>query len=111
MEMLALWLGSIVFSFGMEISRELRMFKDVADAGYKLDVEKLSSFVKEINPDANKITILSILIPIYNVINAFQNDLNYNKVRHMLLDQLYLMDVLDEMSEYEKKSIKRIQPD
>lgn len=107
MNFLVLWLGSTAFSFCMEISRELRMFKDVADAGYKLDVEKLSSFIKEFNPDVNKNTILSMLIPIYNIMNAFQNDLNYNKIRYMLLDQLYIMDVLDEMSEYEKKEYQK----
>lgn len=42
MEFLALWLGTCVASFGMEITNELRMFKDAADAGYKIDVKRLS---------------------------------------------------------------------
>ena len=36
MEFLVFWLGTSIVSFGMEIANELRMFKDVADVGYKV---------------------------------------------------------------------------
>lgn len=102
MEFLVLWLGTSVASFGMEIANELRMFKDAADAGYKVDVKRLSELGKQLNPNASKAILLSMLIPIFNVMQVFQRTIQYNNVRPMILDQLSVIDVLEEMSEIEK---------
>lgn len=102
MEFLVLWLGTSVASFGMEIVNELRMFKDAADAGYKIDVKRLSELGKQLNPNATKATLLSMLIPIFNVMQVFQRTIQYNNVRPMILDQLSVIDALEEMSEIEK---------
>ena len=103
MEFLVLWLGTSVTSFGMEIANELRMFKDVADAGYKIDIKRLSELGKQLNPNATKTTLLSIVIPIYNIIKVLQKIIKYNNARPMVLDQLSVMDALEEMSEMEKQ--------
>lgn len=84
MEFLALWLGTCVASFGMEITNELRMFKDAADAGYKIDVKRLSELEMQLNPNATKETLLSMLIPIFNVMQVFQRTIQYNTI---MLDQ------------------------
>ena len=102
MEFLALWLGTSVASFVMEIANELRMFKDAADAGYKVNVERLSELGKQLNPNATKVTFLSILIPIFNVMQVFQRIIQYNNIRPTILDQLSVIDALEEMSEIEK---------
>ena len=102
MEFLALWLGTCVASFGMEITNELRMFKDAADAGYKIDVKRLSELGMQLNPNATKETLLSMLIPIFNVMQVFQRTIQYNNVRPMILDQLSVIDALEEMTESEK---------
>lgn len=47
MEFLIIWIGTIIISFGMEIATDLRLFKDVADAGYKINLEKLSELQKQ----------------------------------------------------------------
>ena len=54
MELLVLWLGTSITSFCMEMANELRMFKDVADAGYKIDIRRLSDLSKQLNPNASK---------------------------------------------------------
>lgn len=102
MEFLVLWLGTSVASFGMEIANDLRMFKDAADAGYKVDVKRLSELGKQLNPNATKATLLSRLIPIFNVMQVFQRTIQYNNVRPMILDQLSVINALEEMSEIEK---------
>lgn len=107
MNFLVLYLGTVGFSFCVEIAKELRMCKDVADAGYRFDSKKFTSIVKEINPNVNKETILSMLIPFYNAINAVKNDFYYNQIRHILFDQLRVMGVLEEMTEYEKKEYQK----
>lgn len=102
MEFLGLWLATIIASYGMEIVSELRMFKDAADAGYKVDVKRLSELGKQLNPNATRNTFLSMLIPIFNMMQVFQRTIQYNNIRPMILDQLSVMDALEEMSEMEK---------
>jgi len=107
MELLVLWLGTSITSFFMEMANELRMFKDAADAGYKIDIRRLSDLSKQLNPNASKATLLSILIPIFNIMQVFQRTVQYNNVRPMILDQLNVMDALKEMSEMEKQEYQK----
>ncbi len=51
MEFLVLWLGTSIASFCIEVANELRMLKDVADEGYKVDSNRLSELSNQINPD------------------------------------------------------------
>lgn len=103
MELLIIWIATIIASFYMEITNELRMFKDVADAGYKVDVSQLSNFGKQLNPDASKVNLLSMLILGVNMLTVFQRAIQYNNVRPFVLDQLHVIDALEEMSELEKE--------
>jgi len=103
MEFLLFWLGTSVTSFCMEMANELRMFKDVADAGYKIDLKRMSELQKQLVPNASKITFLSMLIPIFNIMQVFKNTIQYNNIRPMILDQLCAINVLEEMSEIEKQ--------
>lgn len=107
MELLALWLGTSITSFCIEMANELRMFKDVADAGYKIDIRRLSDLSKQLNPNASKATLLSMLIPIFNIMQVFQRTVQYNNARPMILDQLNVMDALEEMSEIEKQEYQK----
>ncbi len=86
----------------MEIINEFRVFKDVADAGYKVNTTRLSEF-ENLNPNASKIIFQSMLIPIFNLMQAFQRAMKYNNIRITILDQFRIMDALEEMSEIEKK--------
>lgn len=107
MEFLVLWLGTTAASFAMELANEFKIFKDAADAGYKIDIKRLSEFQKQLSPDATKITFLSMLIPLYNVMSVFQRVIQYENARPMILDQLSVTGVLEEMSDYEKKEYSK----
>lgn len=102
MNILMIWAISTVTSFFLELANEFRMFKDVADAGYKVDIEKLSEFNKRVNPDATKATLFTMLIPLVNIIDVFRRIAQYDNARPMILDQLNVIDVLEEMSDAEK---------
>lgn len=103
MEFLVFWVGTSVASFCLEVANELRMFKDVADNGYKIDTKRLSELGEQLNPNGSKIHFLSMLIPIYNMMLVLQRALQYNNCRGLVLDQLRVMDTLEEMSEIEKE--------
>lgn len=102
MEYIFLWLATIIASFGMAIANNLRMNKDVADAGYKIDSKRQAELVKQLNPNAIKATLLSMLIPLFNMWLVLKETISYNNARFTILDQLNVMDVLEEMSEIEK---------
>ena len=100
---LILWIRTSIASFCMEITNELRMFKDVADAGYKIDIKRLSEIGKQLNPNSLNITLLSMLIPFFNIMQVFQRTIQYNNVRPMVLNHLSIIDSLEEMTEIEKR--------
>ncbi len=80
MEILLIWGSTIIASIGMQTIYELKLFKDVADSGYKIDIEKLSN--NKANSDSNtkfKIATLSNLIPIYNIMLVLFKVATYNK--------------------------------
>lgn len=106
-EFLIFWIASIITSFSMEISNELRMFKDAADAGYKIDIKRLSELGEQLNPNTSKNTLLSMLVPISNIMQIYQRTIQYNNARSMILTQLGVMDVLEEMTEKEKEEYQQ----
>ena len=96
-------MGTIVLSITAELANELRLFKDIADAGYIRDSKKLDKLKKEINPNGTKITFASLLLPIYNIFVVVKNINNYNIVRPQILSILKTSGLLEEMSEEERK--------
>ncbi len=94
-----LWIATIILSSYMEITNELRIFKDIADARYKVDLKKLS----ELSQHMTKPNLLLFLIPIINILQAIKNTMKYSKDRPMLLNQLQVMGALKEMSQNEQE--------
>ena len=103
MGLMFFWILSIIASFIMEIIQEMRIFKDVADEGYKINLEKMSEWKKQFDPNSSKILYLSLLIPIYNFMVVFKRTIDYNNARSLIIDQLGVLGFLEKMSEREKK--------
>ena len=102
MKILIMWLGSVVASFFMEIGNELRMYKDAADAGYKVNNSKLLEMLGKGRESKPSLSTLFLLTPVINIMFVMKNTLDYNDRRDDLLTQLHVMGALDEMSDYEK---------
>lgn len=108
MEFLMFWITTVVLSFVMEISNELRVFKDVADAGYKIKINDFSDITNKLMPDASKVTLMQLLVPVLNILSVMQRGMEYLQIRPRVLDQLFVLRVLEEMTEDEKeKYLKR----
>ena len=99
MNFLVIWLGTGALSFYMEMANELRVFKDAADEGYKINIEKLAEIFKQMGM---KNSLLWLLIPVFNILKVLQNTATFNNERSILLTQLKVMNVLEEMDELEK---------
>lgn len=102
MEFLFLWGTSVITSFALNFVTELRLFKDLADEGYKADMEKLQNINYNSNSDASKLQRLAIFIPVVNLMLTMFNAVQCVKEKDMMIEQMRIMGVLEEMSEYEK---------
>ena len=107
MEFLLFCLGTTVASYFMDVTNGLRMFKDVADAGYKIDLKRMSELQQQLMPDLKKINFLSMLIPVFNILQVLKKTMQYNEIRPMILDQLSAINALEEMSELEKQEYSK----
>ncbi len=103
-----LWLGTIVISYIMKLSHNIKVLKDVFDNSYVFNIKNLSKVEKELNVNAPKINFLSMLIPIYNIIKVSKRIKQYNIDRNIILSQLDGFKCLDRMNSYEElKYLKR----
>ncbi len=98
-----LWIATIILSSCMEIAHELRMFKDAADAGYKVNLMNHVNLEIQFNPNAVKANLISRLILGVNILQVIKNTVDYNKVRPMVLNQLQANECLEEMSKEEQE--------
>jgi len=102
MELLIIWVITIVASLVMQVAQEMRMFKDIANEGYKIDLKRLTELTSELNPNAIKTIKMGFLIPIANILLVMQRAMQYNNHRHMIGDQLSVMGCLTRMDEEEQ---------
>ena len=61
MQLVWIWLSTIALSYAMEIKVGLKLIKDIADAGYKINDEKLSEFSNKFNSQVSNRIDLNIL--------------------------------------------------
>ena len=101
MEYLVFWIGSIFVSMGMEIYNSLRIYKDVADQGYKIDREELNMQIGHFDNDFFRKVVP--FVPVINLMNAMKNSMIYINQKDMLIDQLSVLHSIEKMSDFEKK--------
>ena len=105
MQLVGIWLSTIVLSYAMEIKVVLKLIKDIADAGYKINDEKLSEFSNKFKSQVSNRIDLNILnmIPFVNVYTAMKSMIEGTVfIEHVFLE-LKVIGALEEMSELEKE--------
>lgn len=101
-ELLIIWLITIVISYGLKLVNELRLFKNIANFGYKIDMRKLFYLSTKISKETI-ITNLSILMPLYNIVTTLEKTIQYNNFKYKMLEQSRLIDVIHRMTDEEKE--------
>ena len=101
------WIGSIILCFWTEFKYEFRMFKDIADAGYKVNFDRLNELKNYIDANIAKKNILSLFIPLYNLGVMTKKLALYPKIQPHLVDSLLVLDVCEKMDRYEQKEYEK----
>lgn len=103
MPYLLVYAGTIVVSKIMDIDLGLQVMKDVADAGYRIDTEKLKEFTGFLSENVRKQRTLYTFLPIANVVFSFVARANYENRKEYLLNQMSLLGIMEEMTPIEKE--------
>lgn len=67
-----LYLGTVGISFASVIKLDLKLFKDLADEGYKTNFDKFTEITNSIMPDMKKKAVSNFFIPIWNIVYAIK---------------------------------------
>ena len=103
MPYLLVYAGTILVSKIMDIDLGLQVMKDVADAGYKINTEKLKSFNGFLNENISQRRTLYTILPVVNVIFSFVARANYENRKDVMLNQMALLGIMEEMLPIEKE--------
>lgn len=82
-----------------------RMYKDVSDKGYKINIKNITN---EIKPNKKKTNYkkLLLLLPVINIFVAADKVIKYNKVKPFLVDSLKSTSFIEKMNDEEKEYYK-----
>lgn len=82
-----------------------RMYKDVSDKGYKINIKNITN---EIKPNKKKTNYkkLLLLLPVINIFVAANKVIKYNKVKSYLVDSLKSTSFIEKMNDEEKEYYK-----
>lgn len=82
-----------------------RMYKDVSDKGYKINIKNITN---EIKPNKKKTNYkkLLLLLPVINIFVAANKVIKYNKVKPYLVDSLKSTSFIEKMNVEEKEYYK-----
>lgn len=101
MELIFIWILTIIVSFAMQNNMMMQIFKEIADQGYMLNLDKLLKVTNQIDESAKKVSCLALLIPGYNLFKSMQLYTNFIQHKDLILNQYDVMGVIEEMSEWE----------
>lgn len=109
MELVLLYLLTIILSVYNNLSLVNNTIKDIANLDYRLDLKRIRELQSKFNNNnSNNNLILYTVCPILNIILSTQALITYFKTRNQVLetldklDSVYLMDEI-ELEEYNKK--------
>lgn len=82
-----------------------RMYKDVSDKGYKINIKNITN---EIKPNKKKTNYkkLLLLLPVINIFVAADKVIKYNKIKPFLVDSLKSTSFIEKMNDEEKEYYK-----
>lgn len=103
MSILGICTITVIISIIFEFKNEFKMFKDIADAGYKINIDRLDELQKQLSPNATNNLLMSLLIPFYNIASVMMRRNKYENNKQLIFDQYDKLGIIEEMTEEEQK--------
>lgn len=100
-------LSTIGISFFLDFRNGLRLYKDLADLGYKINSKRYTETQKALSPDVDKLNTLKLCIPFYNFYYVLSKVKMYNDQKDTVIDQFRVLGVLEEMNKYDKMEYEK----
>lgn len=98
MNVLLIVLSTIVLSFSIELLNEMTIFKEIANRGYKIDMNKASKYA---NKKEQQMFLVKMIIPGVNIVEAFKRMNKYEKAKSELFANLDKIDLFVKMTDEE----------
>ena len=99
MSFIGLWITTTITSYVLDLGLGLKLFKDLADQGYKINVKRFNELRKELNMD-NSSTIIKF-IPFLNILNEMRKSFIYNQQLYSIKDKTSIKDRFKHQSRIE----------
>ena len=105
MELLLTWISTIGISWIMVITTLLKLYKEIAKSGYKMCTSQNKSEYQDIDPQ--NISILTLFVPIINLIYSSKMTIHINQNMEDMIYQLKILGVIEPMNELEIEEFEK----
>ena len=101
MNILLAWLITSAEFLLIDTASILRIFKDLADQGFKINYEKFNEFYEHLKDENSKDYFIKMFVPFYNFYRTYIDIQDYNNLHPYLIKEMYTLGLLENMSDFE----------
>lgn len=98
-----LCLGTTSVSFGIELMTILKIYKDLADNGYKVKFDRLKEVADVVDTKKHNRTFFSFFIPVLNIQKSLMRAWHYSNNKDLIFSKFNEKNLLEEMSDVEMR--------
>ena len=107
MSYIVMWLTTVLASYVFDFKIAFKMFKEIADVGYKINADKFRDFANSIPTNSSDISKVIRFIPFVNLLYTLHGINSYENNKQLIFQQFLSLDILEEMTDDEKEEYKK----
>ena len=107
MNILLAWLITSAEFLLIDTASILRIFKDLADQGFKINYEKFNEFYEHLKDENSKDYFIKMFVPFYNFYRTYIDIQDYNNLHPYLIKEMYTLGLLENMSDFELREYQK----
>ena len=107
MNILLAWLITSAEFLLIDTASILRIFKDLADQGFKINYEKFNEFYEHLKDENSKDYFIKMFVPFYNFYRTYIDIRDYNNLHPYLIKEMYTLGLLENMSDFELREYQK----
>ncbi len=107
LEVLGLWIGTFAVSLGLEVKQHFRIIRDMADRGYKTDLDQFSDLKGVSGLDDSKFLFTSLFFPVINLLKVAERRIKYYFMKDQIFEELKESKIISKMTDEEQQEYRR----